>query len=130
MSDAARRKATAGMIQSMKIKTPTQHTSIRSLSGGNQQKVIFGRWLFTEPEVLMLDEPTRGIDVGAKYEIYSLINKLAESGRGVIMVSGELPEILGVCDRICVMSGGRIAGEVTRDNATQEKIMELASMYA
>ena len=117
------------MIKSMKIKTPSQRTQIRSLSGGNQQKVIFGRWLLTDPCVLMLDEPTRGIDVGAKYEIYKLINELAENGKSVIMVSGELPEIIGVCDRICVLSGGRVAGELNAKNATQEEIMTLAAKY-
>lgn len=129
LSDALRKKATDRMIKSMRIKTPSQKTQIRSLSGGNQQKVIFGRWLLTEPEVLMLDEPTRGIDVGAKYEIYQLINELAENGKSVIMVSGELPELLGVCDRICVMSGGRLAGEVSGESATQEEIMALAAKY-
>ena len=121
-------KATEGMINTLRIKTPNWRTKIRSLSGGNQQKVIFGRWLLTEPTVLLLDEPTRGIDVGAKYEIYSLIHSLAESGKGVIMVSGEMPELLGVCNRIIVMSGGRVAGEVGED-ATQEEILTLAAKY-
>lgn len=129
LSDRKRRRDTDRMIKSMRIKTPTQKTQIRSLSGGNQQKVIFGRWLLTSPSVLMLDEPTRGIDVGAKYEIYQLINELAENGKSVIMVSGELPEILGVCDRIYVMSGGRIAGELDAKTATQEQIMELAAKF-
>ena len=129
LSDRKRRRDTDRMIKSMRIKTPAQKTQIRSLSGGNQQKVIFGRWLLTEPSVLMLDEPTRGIDVGAKYEIYQLINELAENGKSVIMVSGELPEILGVCDRIYVMSGGRIAGELDAKTATQEQIMELAAKF-
>ncbi len=129
LSNLKRRKVTDQMIKSMRIKTPSQRTQIRSLSGGNQQKVIFGRWLLTEPRVLMLDEPTRGIDVGAKYEIYQLINELAENGRSVIMVSGELPEILGVCDRIYVMSGGRIAGELDAKDATQEQIMALAAKF-
>ncbi len=129
LSGKKRRGVTDRMIKSMKIKTPSQRTQIRSLSGGNQQKVIFGRWLLTEPEVLMLDEPTRGIDVGAKYEIYKLINELAENGKSVIMVSGELPEIIGVCDRICVLSGGRVAGELDANNATQEEIMRLAAKY-
>ncbi len=116
-------------IRSLRIKTPSQKTKIRSLSGGNQQKVIFGRWLLTEPNILLLDEPTRGIDVGAKYEIYSIIGDLAAEGRAVIMVSSEMPELLGVCDRILVMSGGRIAGEVDAKNATQEEIMRLATKY-
>lgn len=117
-------------IGAMKIKTPTQETKIRSLSGGNQQKVILGRWLLTQPEVLMLDEPTRGIDVGAKYEIYQLIIELANKGKVVLMVSSEMPELLGVCDRILVMSGGRLAGEVDAKNTTQEEIMTLAAKYA
>ncbi len=117
------------VIKSMRVKTPTQETKIRTLSGGNQQKVILGRWLLTEPEVLLLDEPTRGIDVGAKYEIYQLIIDLANRGKGVIMVSGEMPELLGVCDRILVMSGGRLAGEVDAKTTTQEEIMTLAAKY-
>ncbi len=117
-------------IQSMHVKTPTQETKIRSLSGGNQQKVILGRWLLTEPTVLLLDEPTRGIDVGAKYEIYQLIIDLAAKGKTVIMVSSEMPELLGVCDRILVMSGGKLAGEVDAAHTSQEEIMTLAAKYA
>lgn len=127
LSDRKRRSDTDWAIKSMRIKAHSQKVQIRTLSGGNQQKVILGRWLLTEPEVLMLDEPTRGIDVGAKYEIYQLINDLAAKGKAVIMVSGELPELLGVCDRICVMSGGRLAGEVDAATATQEQIMTLAA---
>ena len=114
----------------MRVKTAGQSTKISTLSGGNQQKVILGRWLLTEPEVLLLDEPTRGIDVGAKYEIYELLVALKRQGRGIIMVSSEMPELLGVCDRIIVMSGGRIAGELDAVSATQEKIMELAAKFA
>lgn len=116
-------------INSLKIKTPSPQTQIRSLSGGNQQKVILGRWLLTNPDVLLLDEPTRGIDVGAKYEIYQLIIELASKGKSVIMVSSEMPELLGVCNRILVMSGGQLAGEVKAENTTQEEIMALATMY-
>ena len=90
----------------MNVKTPSQYTHIRDLSGGNQQKVIIGRWLLTNPEILLLDEPTRGIDVGAKYEIYQLILNLANDGKGIIMVSSEMPELLGICDRIAVLSNG------------------------
>ena len=122
-------KNTDNCIKSLRVKTPTQETKIRSLSGGNQQKVILGRWLLTEPEVLLLDEPTRGIDVGAKYEIYQLIINLAKSGKAVVMVSSEMPELLGVCNRILVMSGGRLAGEVDADSTTQEEIMTLATKY-
>lgn len=117
-------------IKAMSIKTPSRNTKIRSLSGGNQQKVILGRWLLTNPEVLLLDEPTRGIDVGAKYEIYQLILNLANQGKTVIMVSSEMSELLGVCDRILVMSGGRLAGEVETKTASQEEIMTLAAKYA
>ena len=116
-------------IDSMKVKTPSQKTPIKTLSGGNQQKVIIGRWLLTNPEVLLLDEPTRGIDVGAKYEIYQLIIDLANKGKGVIMVSSEMPELLGICDRILVMSNGRIAGIEDTDKLDQEKIMTLAAKY-
>ncbi len=95
-----------------------------NLSGGNQQKVVLSKWLFANPEILILDEPTRGIDVGAKYEIYTIINRLADEGKGVILISSELPEILGVCDRIYVMSEGKIVGEMPASEASQEKIMK------
>ena len=130
LDDKKRREATEEQIQAMHIKTPTQETQIRSLSGGNQQKVIIGRWLLTNPEVLLLDEPTRGIDVGAKYEIYQLIINLAKQGKTIIMVSSEMPELLGVCDRILVMSGGRLSGEVQTATTNQEEIMTLAAKYA
>jgi putative multiple sugar transport system ATP-binding protein len=94
-----------------------------NLSGGNQQKVVLSKWLFSEPEVLILDEPTRGIDVGAKYEIYTIIDKLAAEGKGIIMISSEMPELLGMCDRICVMNEGAFVGEFAAAEATQEKIM-------
>ena len=129
LSDKKMREDTDWSIQAMHIKTPSQSTQIRSLSGGNQQKVIIGRWLLTKPEVLLLDEPTRGIDVGAKYEIYDLIIDLAKEGKGVIMVSSEMPELLGVCDRILVMSGGKLAGEVDAKNTSQEEILTLAAKY-
>ncbi len=116
-------------INALSIKTPSIKTEIRSLSGGNQQKVIIGRWLLTKPEIMLLDEPTRGIDVGAKYEIYQLIMELAAEGKGVLMVSSEMSELLGVCDRILVMSGGRIAGEVDAANTSQEEILKLAAKY-
>ena len=129
LSDRKMKKDTDWSIKSMRIKTPSRKTKIRSLSGGNQQKVILGRWLLTDPEVLLLDEPTRGIDVGAKYEIYQLMIDLASRGKCIMMVSSEMPELLGVCDRIIVMSGGRLAGELDVKDATQEKIMELAAKY-
>ena len=130
LSKTKMKKNTDWCINSMHIKTPTQETKIRSLSGGNQQKVILGRWLLTEPTVLLLDEPTRGIDVGAKYEIYEQIIDLASKGKTVIMVSSEMPELLGGCDRILVMSGGKLAGEVDAKNTTQEEIMALAAKFA
>ena len=129
LSEKTQQEDTQHYIDAMHTKTPSQETKIRALSGGNQQKVIIGRWLLTEPEVLLLDEPTRGIDVGAKYEIYQLILDLANKGKTVIMVSSEMPELLGVCDRIVVMSGGRVAGEVDARNTTQEEIMTLAAKY-
>ena len=129
LSKASMRKDTQWSIDAMSTKTPSQETEIRSLSGGNQQKVIIGRWLLTDPEVLLLDEPTRGIDVGAKYEIYQLILDLASRGKTVLMVSSEMPELLGICDRILVMSGGRLAGEVDARTTTQEEIMTLAAKY-
>ena len=129
LSESSRRRDTEWSIGAMNVKTASQKTAIRLLSGGNQQKVILGRWLLTEPEILMLDEPTRGIDVGAKYEIYQLINSLATKGKAVILVSSELPELLGVCDRIYVMSGGKISGEVDAKITSQEEIMSLAAKY-
>ena len=129
LSASKMKESTDWSISAMRIKTPSQSTKIRSLSGGNQQKVILGRWLLTDPEILLLDEPTRGIDVGAKYEIYQLIIDLAKQGKTVIMVSSEMPELLGVCDRILVMSGCKLAGEVDAKTATQEEIMTLAAKY-
>lgn len=129
LNEKAMRKDTQQYIEAMRTKTPSQDTKIQTLSGGNQQKVILSRWLLTNPEVLLLDEPTRGIDVGAKYEIYQLIIDLAKKDKVVIMVSSEMPELLGVCDRILVMSGGRLAGEVDAKTATQEEIMTLAAKY-
>lgn len=116
-------------INAMRIKTPNRREKIRSLSGGNQQKVIIGRWLLTNPDVLLLDEPTRGIDVGAKYEIYQLIINLAKSGKSVIVVSSEMPELLGITNRIMVMSNGHIAGIVETDKTDQTEIFNLATKY-
>jgi len=109
--------------QAMRIKTPSIEEGVNKLSGGNQQKVVLGKWLFTDPEVLILDEPTRGIDVGAKYEIYELINQMAEAGKGVLVISSELPELLGICDRIYTLSAGVITADVPRDAADQETLM-------
>jgi len=113
---------------SLNIKTPSIEQKVQNLSGGNQQKVAIGKWLFVEPNILILDEPTRGIDVGAKYEIYTIMNELVAKGLSVIMISSELPEVLGMSDRIYIMAEGRMTGELTREEATQENIMELATL--
>ena len=114
-------------IDLMATKTPSQDQVIGNLSGGNQQKVMIGRWLATDPEILILDEPTRGVDVGAKAEIYSIMNDLVKKGMSIIMISSELPEILGMSDRIYVMSEGVVKGCLDHDEANQEKIMQLAA---
>ena len=122
--DEAREVAVASRYrQALRIRTPSIHQRAINLSGGNQQKVVLSKWLFTEPKVLILDEPTRGIDVGAKYEIYGIINELAGQGKGVIVISSEMPELLGVCDRIYVMNEGRFVDEMPAKEASQEKIM-------
>lgn len=128
-------KDTDWVIDSVKVKTASKKTQIKYLSGGNQQKVIIGRWLLTNPEVFLMDEPTRGIDVGAKYEIYQLIIDLAKQGKSIVMVSSEMPELLGICDRILVMSNGRMSGTLNRGEDfgniadEQEAIMRLAAKY-
>lgn len=111
--------------KTMRIRTPSVFQRAMNLSGGNQQKVVLSKWLFTNPEVLILDEPTRGIDVGAKYEIYGIINDLSTAGKAVIIISSEMPELLGMCDRIYVMNEGRFVGELSRAEASQERIMSL-----
>ena len=108
----------------LNIKSSSILQKTGDLSGGNQQKVVFSKCIFADPDILFLDEPTRGIDVGAKYEIYTIINELAEKGKAVVMISSELPEILGMCDRIYVMNKGMIVGEVMAKDASQEKIMQ------
>ncbi len=122
-------KDTDSMIKTLRVKTPSSHNKIRDLSGGNQQKVLFARWLLTDPDILILDEPTRGIDVGAKYEIYTIIADLAKRGKAIIMISSEMPELIGMSDRIMVMSEGRVTGFVEGAQATQEEIMRLAAQY-
>ena len=107
----------------LKIRSSGIFQKTLNLSGGNQQKVVLSKWLFAQPQVLILDEPTRGIDVGAKYEIYTIVNELADSGKGVIVISSEMPELLGICDRIYVMNEGRFVDEMPAKDATQEKIM-------
>ena len=120
------RALTAEYIDKLKVKTPSQEQRVMNLSGGNQQKVVIAKWMATNPAVLILDEPTRGIDVGAKKEIHLLMSELVAQGVAIIMISSELPEILGMSDRIYVMHDGRIKGEIARENATQEAIMKLA----
>lgn len=129
INDKHMEKDTQWVIDSMKVKTPNQKEVIGNLSGGNQQKVIIGRWLLNEPEVLMMDEPTRGIDVGAKFEIYKLMDELAAKGKSIIFISSEMPELLGVADRILVMSNGRVAGVVNAKETSQEEIMRYCAMY-
>ncbi len=117
------RRVAEGFRTSMNIKTPTVFETVGRLSGGNQQKVVLGKWIHADPEVLILDEPTRGIDVGAKYEIYTVIDQLAARGKAIVFISSELPELLGMCDRIYTMTAGRLTGEVPRAEATQEVLM-------
>ncbi|MDR2895540.1 MAG: sugar ABC transporter ATP-binding protein [Propionibacteriaceae bacterium] len=117
-----------GYRRELNIKTPTIEVPVGKLSGGNQQKVVLAKWIYTDPDLLILDEPTRGIDVGAKYEIYTIIDALADAGKGVLMISSELPELLGVCDRIYTLAEGRITGCVSRSQATQESLMQLMTM--
>ena len=129
LSDKSIQKAVNTEIDKLHVKTPGGKTKIGTLSGGNQQKVIFGKWLLTDPEILLLDEPTRGIDVGAKYEIYQIMNDLVAEGKSIIMVSSEMPELLGVCDRILVMSNGRQAGIFESSEADQVTLMEASAKY-
>jgi inositol transport system ATP-binding protein len=115
------------MSQALRVKTPNMQERIENLSGGNQQKVLIGRWLLTKPKILILDEPTRGIDVGAKAEIHKLITRLAGEGVAVLMISSEMPEVLGMSDRVMVMHEGRVTGILDRSDADQVSIMRLAS---
>jgi putative multiple sugar transport system ATP-binding protein len=123
IDDIAELKVASDYRNRMRIRCSDVYQETSQLSGGNQQKVVLSKWLMTDPKVLILDEPTRGIDVGAKYEIYCIINELAEAGRGVVVISSEMPELLGICDRICVMNDGAFVGEFPGAEATQEKIM-------
>jgi putative multiple sugar transport system ATP-binding protein len=130
IDDAEERAVAEKYRRSLRIKTPSIDTGVATLSGGNQQKVVLAKWLFPEPDVLILDEPTRGIDVGAKYEIYRLIQELADQGKAVIVISSELPEVLGICDRIYTICEGRITGEVPRSEADQETLMRMMTTTA
>ena len=115
------------MVKRLGVRTSGPDQTVKSLSGGNQQKIVIAKWLGIEPDILILDEPTRGVDVGAKKEIYSIVNTLAENGVSIIMVSSELPEIIGMVDRVLVMHEGKLTGEVTKEEMTQEKIMHYAT---
>ncbi|WP_163269101.1 multiple monosaccharide ABC transporter ATP-binding protein [Chelativorans alearense] len=125
IDNAEERQVAERYRKALGVRTPSVFQKVMNLSGGNQQKVVLSKWLFTEPDVLILDEPTRGIDVGAKFEIYTIINELAGQGKGVVMISSEMPELLGMCDRIYVMNEGAIAGELAGSEANQEKIMSM-----
>jgi ABC-type sugar transport system ATPase subunit len=120
-------KVTNHYVKQLSIKTPSIEQKVQNLSGGNQQKVVIGKWLMADPRVLVLDEPTRGIDVGAKFEIYNLMNELVDNGVAIIMISSELPEVLGMSDRILVIHQGRLTGELPWQEATQEKAMFYAT---
>lgn len=126
MNTKAEADACNSMVEKMRIKLASLSDTFGSLSGGNQQKVIIGRWMLTKPDVLILDEPTRGVDVGAKAEIYRLIGELAKDGKGILMVSSELPELMGICDRILVVREGRLAGELERRDFDQDLLMSYA----
>ena len=129
LDDGKIKKVVDENVSKLSIKTPSNKTLIQSLSGGNQQKVIIARWLANNPDVLIMDEPTRGIDIGAKYEIYQIMINLAKQGKGIIMISSEMPELIGMSDRIIVMCNGEITGEVSESEATQENIMSLATKF-
>jgi len=127
LNDKAEHRVAASMIDRMRIKAANERQIVRYLSGGNQQKVVLGKWLCLEPKLLLLDEPTRGIDVGAKEEIYKLMDQLAGRGVAVLFASSEMEEIIGLSDRALVMHEGRIAGEVSRDELTEQAVMRLAT---
>jgi ABC-type sugar transport system ATPase subunit len=127
ISRARERENASQMVQSLAVKTASLANRITALSGGNQQKCIIGRWLLTKPKVLLLDDPTRGVDVGAKAELYRLMDRLCREGIGIIMTSSELPELLTVSDRILVLSEGRLTGEFLRHEATEHKIIQAAT---
>ena len=127
MNTAKTRKTAQEYVESLAIKTPSLKQRVKNLSGGNQQKVIIGKWLTADTDILIFDEPTRGIDVGAKSEIYRLLNELAQQGKAIMMISSELPEILRMSHRIVVMCEGRITGELSAGEATQERIMKYAT---
>lgn len=124
------RQQTRDYIDQLKIKARDQSQVVGTLSGGNQQKVVLAKWLLTEPDIVIFDEPTRGIDVGAKRDIYLLIGDLVSDGKAVLIISSEIPELMGLCDRIIVMAEGRLTGELTRDQFNQEAILRFASDFS
>lgn len=127
MKSGEEKKEWNKQMETLRVKAPGTKTLASALSGGNQQKVVLGRWLMTEPKILLLDEPTRGIDVGAKAEIYQLINNLAKQGMAIIVVSSELPEVIGISDRIVTFCEGELTGEYLQEEATQEKLLQSAT---
>lgn len=129
LNDSKRFQAAKSMSETLNVKTPNLDTEMENLSGGNQQKVLIARWLLTDPDILILDEPTRGIDVGAKYEIYTIMLDLIKSGKSIIMISSEMPELLGMSDRVMVMCEGRVTGILNYDEANQVSVMRLATQY-
>lgn len=127
MKHQEEKKVWQEQMEALRVKAPSYKTLASSLSGGNQQKVVLARWLMTHPKILLLDEPTRGIDVGAKAEIYQLINNLAKQGMAIIVVSSELPEVIGISDRIVTFCEGELTGEFMQEDATQEKLLQSAT---
>lgn len=127
MKSGEEKKEWNKQMETLRVKAPGTKTLASALSGGNQQKVVLGRWLMTEPKILLLDEPTRGIDVGAKAEIYQLINNLTKQGMAIIVVSSELPEVIGISDRIVTFCEGELTGEYLQEEATQEKLLQSAT---
>jgi D-xylose transport system ATP-binding protein len=128
LDQRAEKKASASLVEKLRIKLTDINLPVSSLSGGNQQKVMLAKWLMVSPEILIVDEPTRGIDISAKSEIYAILNRLSEEGVSILMVSSEMPEIIGMCDRILVMRDGRIVRELARGEATEEAIAYSAMM--
>ena len=124
-----RYKAAIKSNEELKTKTPNMEQLIQNLSGGNQQKVLIARWLLTNPDILILDEPTRGIDVGAKYEIYSIMHELVKKGKSIIMISSEMPELIGMSDRVMVMCEGKVTGILEQSEADSVKIMHYATQF-
>jgi len=129
INNKAEADAVEKQIQKLRIKTISRKSMVKSLSGGNQQKVVLAKWLLTEPQIIILDEPTRGIDVGAKRDIYLLIGEMAKAGRAILFISSEIPELMGLCDRIITMAGGYLTGEIPRERFSQELIMQYASKF-